>query len=266
MIFYTFTTKINFFYKFSQTNIQQKPFLSDHKYMNNLFNPILKKLFIAVISVLLFSCKTIPQKESEKQNAIQQKEPLKISRNLTEQGQLNAIQLAGFFLSQTNKEQSAPQNTQTSANQVQNNFSAPDINEILNFAADYISEAHSENINSDVAFAQMCLETGFLKFGGLVQPEWHNYCGLGAMDKDHPGERFQTRGLGIRAHIQHLQAYATTEETPLKNQLIDPRYNWVHKTKFTKDIYGLTGTWATDPQYSKKLDAILTRMEEFVNK
>ena len=36
---------------------------------------------------------------------------------------------------------------------------------ILEFAGFYIQEAAMENINSDVAFAQMCLETGFLRFG-----------------------------------------------------------------------------------------------------
>lgn len=225
--------------EFFQTT--KRPFTKNIHFHNN-FVP----LSLMMIFALFFSCSTIPQKEPGKQNIQSQKEPITISRNLTTPGQLTAIQLTGFFLSQN-----GPQTNTL---------------EILNFAADYISEARTENINSDVAFAQMCLETGFLKFGGLVQPEWHNYCGLGAMDKDHPGEQFATRGLGIRAHIQHLQAYATTEETPLLNPLIDPRYNWVHKTKYTPDIYGLTGTWATDPQYSKKLDDILTRMEDFVNK
>ncbi len=30
----------------------------------------------------------------------------------------------------------------------------------------YIAEADAEEINSDIAFSQMCLETGFLRFGG----------------------------------------------------------------------------------------------------
>ena len=107
----------------------------------------------------------------------------------------------------------------------------------------------------------MCLETGYLTFGNLVQPEWHNYCGLGAMDAEHPGERFDTPQLGVRAHIQHLQAYATTEEVKLNKALVDPRYNWVHKTKFIEDIFGLTGTWAMDPNYAAKIERILQEME-----
>ena len=70
----------------------------------------------------------------------------------------------------------------------------------------------------------------------------------------------ETEELGVRAHIQHLQAYATKEETQLNKELIDPRYNWVHKTKYIETIFELTGTWATDPHYGEKIDGLLTAM------
>lgn len=192
--------------------------------------------FINLVLLLycLFSCKTVP--------TIPEKE-ISLSREIIGKGQLSAVQLADFFIN--NNEH------------VEKEF-------ILKFADYYIQEASMENINSDVAFAQMCLETGFLRFGGLVQPDFHNYCGLGAMDAEHPGEKFETEQLGVRAHIQHLQAYATTQDVQLNNQLIDPRYNWVHKTKLVTDIFGLTGTWATDPNYGKKIDEIISRMEVFI--
>lgn len=197
----------------------------------NLIKWISCVFFLAVFNCF-FSCKSVPS-EPEKE--------IKLSREILGTGKLNAGQLADFFL----------MNNQ----QVEKEF-------ILRFAEYYIQEAAMENINSDVAFAQMCLETGFLRFGGLVQADFHNYCGLGAMDAEHPGERFETEQLGVRAHIQHLQAYATTQEVQLNNPLIDPRYNWVHKTKLVKDIFGLTGTWATDPNYGNKIDEILSRMEK----
>ena len=186
--------------------------------------------FFLVTTLLIFSCKTVPPAPQK----------IELSRSLLAQGQLTAPQLAAFFLSRN-----------------------PDADKdhIIQFAQYYIEEAAAEGINSDAAFAQMCLETGFLKFGGLVQPEFHNYCGLGAMDADHPGEIFETEELGVRAHIQHLQAYATKEETQLHKELVDPRYNWVHKTKYIEDIFGLTGTWATDPLYGEKIDGLLTAME-----
>lgn len=185
--------------------------------------------FILIISIFLFtSCLST---NHHKKN---------ISRNLLAQGQLSPEELCTFFMAQK-----------------------PEAYEpIIDLLAHYYyDEAAEEGINSDVAFAQMCLETGYLSYGNLVQPEWHNYCGLGAMDKEHPGEQFETELLGVRAHIQHLQAYATTEEIKLNNDLIDPRYSWVHKTKYTEDIFGLAGTWATDKNYGVKIDAILSKME-----
>ena len=190
---------------------------------------------VILITVLITSCQTINQ-ESE------QKEPVVISRYLTAQGVLTADQLADFFL----------YNAQTRTRE-----------ELLEFAQLYINEAAAENINSDIAFAQMCHETGFLKYGGLVQPEWHNYCGLGAISPEQPGCQFETVQLGVRAHIQHIQAYATTEEVTLNNELVDPRYSWVHKTKYAQTVAELAASWATDPNYAEKLEGLLQRMEDF---
>ncbi len=134
---------------------------------------------------------------------------------------------------------------------------------IKNMARLYIREADDEGINSDVAFVQMCLETGFLRFGNLVKPEMNNFCGLGAMDEEHPGIYFDSMEEGIRAHIQHLHAYATNEEVPLKNELIDPRYTWVHKTKYACDVFELAGQWAADKDYGLKLDRLLSELEGF---
>jgi hypothetical protein len=124
----------------------------------------------------------------------------------------------------------------------------------------YIDEAADEGVNHDVAFAQMCLETGFLKYGGLVLPEWNNFCGLGAIGPQQPGEVFPDPTTGVRAHIQHLKAYASEE--PLKGELVDPRYKWVRKGS-SPGIEGLSGTWAVDKAYSGKIRAILRRLYIF---
>lgn len=220
---------------------------------------LLKSLFFVLFAISLVSCQSTPKNddeetvtqapedsENEKPEISELTAPQKISlsRRIADKGQLTATQLADFFLLQR-----------------------PDYDyiEIVHFAQFYIVEAAAEGINSDVAFAQMCLETGYLRFGGLVQPEFHNYCGLGAMDAENPGCIFETEQLGVRAHIQHLQAYATHEDQLLHNELIDPRYNWVHKTKYIETIEGLAGTWATDPNYATKIENILSRMEEMIN-
>jgi hypothetical protein len=107
----------------------------------------------------------------------------------------------------------------------------------------------------------MCLETGFLRFGGLVTPDMYNYCGLGAIDAAHPGERFPTEQIGVRAHIQHLHAYGTTGT--LQQALVDNRYRYVNPRGKAPTIYSLTGTWAVDKAYGEKLDKLLSLLATY---
>ncbi|MCR5606522.1 MAG: glucosaminidase domain-containing protein [Treponema sp.] len=164
-----------------------------------------------------------------------------ISRNLRDKGTRSAASLVAFFMD------SSP---------------GADKAFVSRLASLYIEEANAEGLNSDAAFAQMCLETGFLRFGNLVKVEWHNYCGLGAIDEEHPGEKFETEQLGVRAHIQHLHAYATSEDVVLNNELVDKRYKYVKRGR-APSIFELAGTWAGDPYYGEKLDNLLSRMENF---
>ncbi len=39
-----------------------------------------------------------------------------------------------------------------------------------------------EGVRAEVVFAQVCLETGYLSFGGQVSAEQCNFSGLGATD------------------------------------------------------------------------------------
>jgi len=131
---------------------------------------------------------------------------------------------------------------------------------VENLAFFYIEESAAEGVNHDTAFAQMCLETGFLSFTGLVSPEQNNFCGLGAIGPGQPGEWFPDPRTGVRAHIQHLKAYAT--DTPLKQELVDPRYFLVSFGS-SPAIRGLSGTWAADRLYADKIASILERLYNF---
>jgi hypothetical protein len=131
---------------------------------------------------------------------------------------------------------------------------------IYELARIYTEEAAVEGVNADAAFAQMCLETGFLGFGGLVTPDMNNFCGLGSIGPGKPGEVFPDTRTGVRAHIQHLKAYATTE--PLKGVLVDPRYRYV-KLGSSPRIEGLAGTWAGDLSYAEKIRNILERLYRY---
>lgn len=175
-------------------------------------------------------------------NSILKQNKKYISRKITDRAKLTQEQLTAYFMSKN-----------------------PDADEnaVSRLAKYYIEESKTENINSDIAFAQMCHETGFLKFGNLVTPEMHNYCGLGAINKDNPGLTFETEQLGVRAHIQHLHAYATESNIFLKNELIDTRYKYVQPRGKAKNIFALAGTWAADKEYGRKLDYKLNEMSAF---
>lgn len=102
------------------------------------------------------------------------------------------------------------------------NSDAPTIND---FCQIYIEECATEGVRAEVAFAQAMKETGFLRFGGLVQIDQYNFAGLGASGPGFPGERYASVRIGIRAQIQHLKAYASTEA--LKNPCVDSRFRYV---------------------------------------
>lgn len=97
---------------------------------------------------------------------------------------------------------------------------------VLNMIPLYLSEGAAEGIRGDIAFAQSCLETGNFTFNGsAVKLEQNNFCGMGVTSNGIPGNSFDTPQLGIRAQIQHLKAYANTEN--LRNECVDPRFKYV---------------------------------------
>jgi hypothetical protein len=121
----------------------------------------------------------------------------------------------------------------------------------------YMEEANSEGVNYDVAFSQMCLETGFLHYGGSVLPGQNNFCGLGVINKQTKGFSFHDIRLGIRAHIQHLKAYASNGK--LHHNIVDPRFRFVKRGSI-KRVDDLAGSWASDKRYGKKIRYLLVRM------
>lgn len=95
---------------------------------------------------------------------------------------------------------------------------------IEQFAQIVYEEAQAEGVRAEVAFAQCMLETGFLKYGGDVLPNQYNFAGIGATGAVH-GASFENVRVGVRAHVQHLKAYASLDG--LTQQCVDPRFNLV---------------------------------------
>lgn len=99
---------------------------------------------------------------------------------------------------------------------------AANIKEFCNIV---VQEAAAEGVRADVVFAQICNETGFLQFGGDVQPQQCNFAGLGATGNGVCGESFPNVRTGVRAQVQHLKAYASTD--PLNQTCVDNRFAYV---------------------------------------
>lgn len=126
----------------------------------------------------------------------------------------------------------------------------------------YYDEGAREGVRPDVAFAQAVKETGFFRYGGDVAPEQNNFCGLGAVGGHVRGACFATPLDGVRAHIQHLLAYASTRLP--EEELIDPRYFKVREMwglQTLDDWTALNGRWAVPGTwYGESVMALFTQL------
>jgi hypothetical protein len=127
----------------------------------------------------------------------------------------------------------------------------------LLLAKTYVSESMIEGVNHDIAFCQMCLETGFLKADQTAAFLRNNFCGLGIITQGQEGNSFNTVQSGIRAHIQHLKAYAC--KSKLKLPIVDARFQFVRRG-IAPTIGNLSGKWAADRHYASKIKNLLQRL------
>ncbi len=123
----------------------------------------------------------------------------------------------------------------------------------------YREEGEIEGVNYDLAFCQMCWETNFLKFGDEIKPTQNNFARLGAIGGGPEGATFPNARIGVRAHIQQLKAYATTQ--PLVQEVVSPRFRFV--TRGIAPLFGqLNGRWNVDTNYSSKVLNLVTLLYE----
>ena len=129
----------------------------------------------------------------------------------------------------------------------------------------YITEGELEGVRGDIAFAQSCLETGNFTFeGSAVSLSQNNFCGMGVTGNGMKGNSFATPKEGIRAQVQHLQAYACADR--LKQTCVDPRYTYVSRgcAEYVEHL-GIQENpyhqgWAAGKDYGKKIIAILNNI------
>ncbi len=123
-------------------------------------------------------------------------------------------------------------------------------------AALYIQYGSLFDIRADIAWAQMCHETGFLEFTGDVKPEQNNFCGMGAVGGGVPGNSFATEELGVIAHYAHLSWYYYPDhKNEYCNDQYDPRHFENTHSRYTGDttLGFLNGRWAPGSTYTNKI-------------
>ena len=135
---------------------------------------------------------------------------------------------------------------------------------IETFATMYCEEAAAEGVRPEVAFVQTMKETGWLQFGGDVSVNQFNFAGLGTTGGGVPGNAYPDVRTGIRAQIQHLKAYASTE--PLNQECVDERYEYVLKgcapyVEWLGQKENPAGTgWATAEKYGYSIVSMIGKM------
>lgn len=140
----------------------------------------------------------------------------------------------------------------------------PPVAPIETIIESYVRIGTEEGIAGDIAFAQAILETGGFRSGHARNL---NFAGIGAYDSCSPvcGFAFPSMDAGVRAHLHLLRAYADPALT--SDQLTstpDPRVapERVAVKGCCQRWTQLTGVWATDINYDRKVLGIYRLMVE----
>ena len=134
-----------------------------------------------------------------------------------------------------------------------------DIEKVEKLAKLYIKFGKIFGIRADLAWAQMCHETRFLDYGGIVKPEWNNFAGIGVTERSGVGNRFETIELGVIAHFAHLAWYIKSKHVnEYCNKTYDPRHFGLrHRYNGNHSLERLNGAWSVPgTTYAQKIAEI----------
>lgn len=122
--------------------------------------------------------------------------------------------------------------------------------------------AKAENVNAYFVLAQQLLETGIFTFeNSSVKPEYYNFAGLGATDKDPKPNKFFSNYEGQLAQVQHLKGYATVDA--LNEECKDQRFSLLANKRGTAtNAAELSNKWASKAEYGKLLANMYNRFHD----
>ena len=123
------------------------------------------------------------------------------------------------------------------------------------------------DINPAIAYVQAAKETGYGKFGGVLDESYHNPCGMktssggGDYDKE-AHQRFNSWDEGVQAHMDHLALYAGASGYP-KSNTYDPRHFVTIKGKATT-TNELGTKWAPSNTYGEEVGKLYMNLMDYV--
>jgi hypothetical protein len=124
-------------------------------------------------------------------------------------------------------------------------------------------KAPQSGIDPTVVYCQSAKESGFGRFGGVLDESLKNPCGLkkhdGGSDTDKDAhQRFATWDEGIQAQVDHLALYAGAEGYPKENTP-DPRH-FASLFGIAKSVEALGGKWAGSPTYGNDIVKMMNQV------
>ncbi|ASA19805.1 polysaccharide deacetylase family protein [Paenibacillus donghaensis] len=126
------------------------------------------------------------------------------------------------------------------------------------------SEALKAGVDPVVVFCQFAKETGYGKFGSVLDETYMNPAGLktidGGSDYDQSAhQRFSNWNEGIQAHIDHLALYAGVDGYP-KSVTFDPRH-FPHLKGTAITVESLGGKWAPSLSYGVEIVKMMLELK-----
>lgn len=115
------------------------------------------------------------------------------------------------------------------------------------------------DVNPALAFVQAAKETGYGKFGGVLDASYHNPCGLkieaGGDDSDSNAHvKFDSWKEGVQAHMDHLALYAGASGYPKSDSYDQRQFKTIKGT--AKTVGDLGGKWAPSTSYGTEVAAL----------
>ncbi|GKX67802.1 N-acetylmuramoyl-L-alanine amidase [Inconstantimicrobium mannanitabidum] len=125
------------------------------------------------------------------------------------------------------------------------------------------------NVNPAIAYVQSALETGYGKFGGVIDATYKNPCGLKTTqggDNSLPSShaKFATWDLGVQAHLDHIALYAGAYGYPRTNNTPDPRH-FSYLKGIATTVTQLGSSWASNTTYGDSILKLYWELNEKAN-